>query len=98
MATLKELTQSLDELVGFKVRVAIVPDGFSRNNFGPQIAVAGVLERKEDDEHVAHYRAMRDSDNFTYFTAKNVVLINTLANVPTITLSIPVNIDEDAYA
>jgi hypothetical protein len=95
VATQKEIVQSLNDLVGFKVRVAIVPDGFSRNNFGPQIAVAAVLERKDDDNGQPHYRAMRDDDNFTYFTAENVVCINTLARAPTIMLSIPVKVDDE---
>ena len=95
MATVAEIKKEVDELVGFPVRVAIVPDGFSRNHFGPQVAVAGVLERKEDSRGQPHYRAMCDSDNFAYFQLDNVVLVNTLATVPTITLTIPVDIDEE---
>lgn len=95
MATAAEIKKEINELVGFPVRVAIVPDGFSRNHFGSQIAVAGVLERKEDSRGQPHYRAMCDSDNFAYFQLNNVVLVNTLATVPTITLTIPVDTDEE---
>lgn len=77
------------------MRVAIVPDGFSRNNFGPQIAVAGILECKNDAAGQPHYRVLRDNDSFAYFQPANIVLVNTLTTVPTITLTIPVDIDED---
>ena len=76
------------------VRVAIVPDGYSRNNFDPQISTAGTLERKDDAVGNARYRVLHNNDNFAYFELTNVVLVNTLASVPTITLSIPVSAAE----
>lgn len=84
----------LDELVGMHVRVAIVPDGYSRNNFDPQISTSGTLERKDDPNGNARYRVLHDNDNFAYFEFANVVLVNTLASVPTIMLAIPVNTAE----
>lgn len=86
----------LAKLEGLFVRVAIVNDGLTRNHFGPQIAVAGPLEIKEDENGEPHYRVLSDKNNFSYFGAENVVLINTLTTDPTITLSIPV--DEAALA
>lgn len=88
--------EKLSKLEGTFVRVAIVPDALTRNHFGPQIAVAGTLEIKTDDEGQPHYRVLSDKDNFSYFGADNVVIINTLATAPTITLSIPV--DEECLA
>lgn len=84
----------LDELVGMHVRVAIVPDGYSRNNFDPQISTAGTLESKDDATGNGRYRVLHDNDNFAYFDFASVVLVNTLASVPTITLSIPVSTAE----
>lgn len=80
----------LRSLVGKYVRVAIVPDGYSRNNFGVQIAVGGKLECREGDDHNPHYRVLVDDDNFTYFKVEDVILVNTLATRPTIMLNIPV--------
>lgn len=85
----------LDELVGMHVRVAIVPDGYSRNTFGPQVSTAGTLERKEDSGGNPHYRVLHDNDNFAYFQLDNVVLVNTLVSVPTVTLNIPVVTEEN---
>lgn len=80
----------LRSLVGQYVRVSIVPDGYSRNNFNVQIAVGGKLECKQEGNSEPHYRVLSDDDNFTYFMVKDVILVNTLATRPTIMLNIPV--------
>jgi len=90
-----ELKETMNDLVGNRVRVAIVPDGFTRNTFGPQIAVAGTLECKTNEAGEPRYRVIVDDDNFAYFTLDNIVLANTLASVPTITLRIPVVTEDD---
>jgi hypothetical protein len=82
----------LQHLVGQYVRVAIVPDGYTRNTYGAQIAVGGKLESQEGNDGPA-YRVVANDDNFTYFTGEDVVIVNTLASVPTIMLNIPVNTD-----
>lgn len=82
----------LRSLVGQYVRVAIVPDGYSRNNFDVQIAVGGKLECKQEGNSEPHYRVLSDDDNFTYFMVKDVILVNTLATRPTIMLNIPVEV------
>jgi hypothetical protein len=90
----EELEATMAELVGRRVRVAIVPDGVTRNTFGPQMAVAGTLETRSGENGLPHYRVLCDDDNFAYFTLRNIVLANTLASVPTITLDIPVYTEE----
>lgn len=89
-----ELKETMHDLVGNRVRVAIVPDGFTRNTFGPQISVAGVLECKPAPDGEPRYRVLVDDDTFAYFTLDNIVLANTLASEPTITLQIPVTLEE----
>jgi len=81
----KNKLETLEDWIGKDVRVCIVEDGFSRNHFGPQIALRGILE-----ENDGHYRVLVNDDIFTYFTPENVVLCNPLASVPTITLRIDV--------
>lgn len=80
----------LTSCVGQYVCVAIVPDGYTRNTFGPQIAVGGILEAKNIEGEKPELRVVANDDNFCYFTPEQVVLINTLATRPTITLNIPV--------
>jgi len=83
-------TQSLAKLENSHVRVAIVPDGITRNHFGPQIAVAGTLEIKKDQGGNPHYRVLSDEENFSYFLPENVILVSSATSIPTITLTIPV--------
>lgn len=87
----QELKETMNDLIGTRVRVAVVPDGITRNTFGTQIAVAGPLEAKTGDDGEPRYRVLCDDDNFAYFSLDNIVLANPLARVPTITLNIPVN-------
>lgn len=89
--TLQEIQADLDTYIGKRVRVAITEDGYSRNHFGPQIAVAGKLEKRGEDK----YRVACDDDNFSYFTPREVVLVNPLASVPTIMLKIDVDTEEE---
>lgn len=93
----QELKETMHDLIGTRIRVAIVPDGVTRNTFEPQIAVAGPLEMRTGPDGEPRYRVICDDDNFTYFTLDNIVLANPLARVPTITLNIPV-IPEQTHA
>lgn len=90
----KEDEALLESWIGEFVRVAITHDGFSRDHFGPQISVAGTLERHKDSK--TSYRVVADDDCFTYFTPAQVVLVNPLCSVPTIMLSIPVTEEVEA--
>lgn len=90
---MEDTNESLNALVGKEVRVAITKDGFSRNHYGAQIAVAGVLERHPEGDA---YRVVMDDDNFAYFEPEDVVLVNMLASVPTIMLTIPVETNVEA--
>lgn len=83
------LTETLTDLIGEFVRVVVVTDGFTRNGFGPQVAVAGELEAKTRAGGTVDYRVMHDEMNFTYFTIANVVRVHP-TGTPTIMLSIPV--------
>jgi hypothetical protein len=80
----------LAHLEGKPVRVAIVPDGITRNHFGPQIAVFGPLEIKYDHDGNPLYRVLATDECFAYFDPDSIVQVNTLTQFPTITLSIPV--------
>lgn len=86
---LQEIDHELQGLVGDMVRVAVVPDGWSLNHFGPAVVITGELESKKAE--VLHaYRVLLDKNTYSYFTPKQVVLINTLSSITNITLSIPV--------
>jgi hypothetical protein len=90
--TFEHIATSLEHLKGKLVRVAIVEDGITRNHFGPQIAVCGHLEIKTDEAKNPHYRVLHNDECFAYFTPNEVLLVNTLTRFPTITLSIPTEI------
>ena len=90
---MEDTRDGLRNLIGKEVRVAITKDGFTRNHYGAQIAVAGTLECHPEDEA---YRVVMDDDNFAYFEPEDVVLVNMLASVPTIMLTIPVDTGEVA--
>lgn len=86
---MEDIREDLKNLIGKEVRVAITKDGFTRNHYGAQIAVSGILECHPEDEA---YRVVVDDHNFTYFEPNDVVLVNMLAKVPTIMLTIPVEV------
>lgn len=90
---INELNDILAGLIGNAVRVAIVPDGFTRNTFNPQIAVYGPLEARSTTGD-GSYRVLHDENNFCYFTTTNVLHVNLLASVPTVMIQIPVNAEE----
>jgi len=91
------LLELLNALSGKKVAVAIVPDAVTRNHFGAQIAVSGLLEIKtsppSNSPSNPSFRVLSNPENFAYFTLGEIVFVNTLTKLPTITLSIPVSVN-----
>ena len=81
--------KELMELVNTKVVVYLTEDGVTRNHFEAQISVHGKLEAMELEDG-NKYRVVMSDQAYCYFTARNVVLINTLASVPSISIKIEV--------
>lgn len=79
----------LVDLIGQEVCVTVTVNENDEWNFKPQIAVFGKLEGKKDDNNNRSFRVLRDSSNFSYFTAKEVVMVNELLEYPTIRLVLP---------
>lgn len=89
-----DIKGQLDKLIGETVRVVIVPDGMNRNNFGPQIAIAGKLEKlgAERARGKDCYRVLVSDEIFSYFSPEIVVIVNLLTKLPTIALDIKVDV------
>lgn len=62
----------LEKFVGKKVRVAICPDAWNRNNFEPQMTITGTLEKRSGDNQ---FRVLSDDDNYCYFYEQQVVYV-----------------------
>lgn len=72
---MKDVRKEMEQLVGEEVTVAVSTLGMVRNGFHTQMSIEGTLE-----ENDGMYRVLRDNCTFTYFTPKDVYLVNPLVS------------------
>ena len=72
---MKDVRKEIEQLVGKKVTVAVSTQGIVRNGFHTQMSIEGTLE-----ENDGMYRVLRDNCTFTYFTPKDVYLVNPIVS------------------
>ena len=87
-----ESQKELEALVGEEVVVAISEAGISRKGYWPQMSVQGTLEQLGDTDS---FRVVVSKDTYTYFTSKNVYLINPLVG-PHVILHVRIDTPADA--
>jgi hypothetical protein len=87
-----ESKESIEAYAGDQVIVAISEAGTSRKGYWPQMSIQGTLEQLDDSDS---FRVVLSDNTYTYFTSKNVYLINPLTG-PYVILNIEIDTPAEA--
>jgi len=87
-----ESKESIEAYAGDQVIVAISEAGTSRKGYWPQMSIQGTLEQLGDSDS---FRVILSDNTYTYFTSKNVYLINPLTG-PYVILHIEIDTPVEA--
>ena len=90
--TTHESQEELEALAGDQVIVAISEAGIARKGYWPQMSIHGTLEHLPDSDL---FRVVVSKNTYTYFTQKNVYLINPLAG-PCVILHVRIDTPAEA--